>query len=87
VIAWGVSAMEGRTRYMDKIDRLIMRALPNVKIVERLKEDNPYMGKNCAELLELLSGENYQAPEMKTQEWDKFMYAIIHSSGEGGLTE
>ena len=72
---------------MDKIDRLIMRALPKVKIVERLKEDNPYMGKTCAELLELLSGDNYQAPEMKTPEWEQFMYAIVHTSGEGGLTE
>lgn len=72
---------------MDKIDRLIMRALPKVRIVELLKKDNPYIGKNCSELLELLDGENYQAPEMRTQEWEKFMYAIIHSSGEGGLKE
>lgn len=72
---------------MDKIDRLIMRALPRLNINKRLEEDNPYLGKPCMELLGLLDGDNYQAPEMKTQEWDKFMYAIVHSSGEGGLTE
>ena len=72
---------------MDKIDRFIMRALPKVRIVERMRKDNPYLGKTCMELLELLSGENYQAPEMKTPEWDQFMYALVHSSGEGGLRE
>ena len=72
---------------MDKIDRLIMKALPKYNIVKQLEEDNPYFGKSCSELLELLVGENYQAPEMKTKEWDKFMYAIVHSSGKGGLTE
>lgn len=72
---------------MDKIDRLIMKALPRYNIMKKMEDDNPYFGRSCAELLELLSGENYQAPEMKIQEWDKFMYAIVHSSGEGGLTE
>lgn len=72
---------------MDKIDRLIMKALPRLNITKRLEENNPYLGRPCLELLELLDGENYQAPEMKTQEWDQFMYAIVHSSGEGGLTE
>lgn len=72
---------------MDKINRLIMRALPRLNITKRLEEDNPYLGKSCSELLELLAGENYQAPEMKTPEWDQFMYAIVHASSEGGLTE
>lgn len=72
---------------MEKIDRLMMKALPRLNITKRLEEDNPYLGKPCLELLELLDGGNYQAPEMKTQEWDQFMYAIVHASGEGGLTE
>jgi hypothetical protein len=72
---------------MDKIDRLLMKALPRLNITKRLEEDNPYFGKPCSELLGLLDRENYQAPEMKTPEWDQFMYAIVHASGEGGLTE
>ena len=72
---------------MDKIDRLLLKALPKLSITQRLEENNPYMGKPCMELLELLDGDNYQAPEMKTPEWDQFMYAIVHASGEGGLTE
>lgn len=72
---------------MDKIDRLIMKALLKYNIMKQLEDNNPYFGKSCSELLELLAGENYQAPEMKTQEWDKFMYAIVCSSCEGGLTE
>lgn len=72
---------------MDKIDRLLLKALPRLNINKRLEENNPYLGKPCMELLELLDGDNYQAPEMKTPEWDQFMYAIVHASSEGGLIE
>ena len=72
---------------MDKVDRLIMKALPKYNIMKQLEDDNPYFGRTCVELLELLEGENYKAPEMKTHGWNQFMYAIVHSSGEGGLTE
>ncbi|MEE0203510.1 MAG: hypothetical protein U0I51_23595 [Muricomes sp.] len=72
---------------MDRIDRLIVRATPKPSILDRLSIYNLYLGKSCNELLDYLSGDNYRAPDMKTPEWDKFMYALVHAASDGGLTE
>lgn len=29
----------------------------------------------------------YNAPPMRTREWERFIYALLHSSGTGGLEE
>lgn len=72
---------------MDRIDRLIAKAVPKPSKIDRLRVDNPLMGKSSDELLDYLSGDNYRAPDMKTPEWDKFMYALVHAASDGGLTE
>ena len=74
MIAQGISIGED----MNKIDRLIEKAMGRT----RLEDDDPYLGKTDAELLDYLSGENYRAPAMHTLEWSKFMYALIHAPHE-----
>ena len=73
--------------YMDKIDRLIVKAMSKTRLFDGLEKDNVYLGQTDEELLDYLSGENYRAPEMRTLAWDKFMYALIHSRTTGGLKE
>lgn len=72
---------------MDRIDKLLLRAVPKPTPLQRLQYDNPYMGRGCNELLDYLSGDNYQAPEMETPEWNKFIYAVVHAVSVGGLTD
>ncbi len=72
---------------MDKIDRLMRKVKPKPTICERLEKDNPYLGKTDAEILDYLSGDNYHAPDMRTREWDKFMYALIHATHEDTMKE
>lgn len=72
---------------MDRVDRLLMKAKPKKKPWKLLEEDNPYLGKTADELLDYLSGDNYRAPEMRTREWNKFMYALVYAESVGGLTE
>lgn len=75
---------------MDRLDRLIRKARPPVDPWQRLEMNNPYMEKNSMQLLDMLCPETpggYQAPEMRTLEWAKFMHALIHSVNAGGLTE
>lgn len=81
--AWGVSYVGDD---MDKLDRLLERAAGS-KYLRQLGQDNPYVGKGSDELLDYLSGDDYRAPEMGTQGWDQFMYALIHAPSVGGLTE
>ncbi len=76
-----------KVKYMDRIDRLLLKAAPKDTPWQRLQKDNPYLGKTSLELLEYLDGDNYRAPDMGTQEWGKFMYALVHSESVGGLTE
>lgn len=72
---------------MDRIDRLIAKVVPKPSPIERLKEDNPYIDKSCDELLDYMSSDNYRAPPMRTPEWDKFIFALMHAESNGGLTE
>lgn len=72
---------------MDRIDRLLLKAIPRPTPVQRLQKDNPYIGKSRDELLDYLSGDNYRAPEMHTPEWDRFIYAVVHAGNIGGLRE
>ena len=72
---------------MDKIDRLMRKVKPKQSIQGKLQKDNPYLGKSGTELLDYLSGDNYRAPEKESKEWAKFMYALCHASGEGGLSD
>lgn len=75
---------------MDRVDRLIMKVVPKPSLQDRLSAGNPYLGKPCMELLDLMCPESpggYQAPEMRTFEWSQFIYAVICSAGNGGLRE
>ena len=64
-----------------KIDVLIKRAKEHLdpKGIAVLKEDNEYLGKSKAELLDYMSVDNYRAPAMHTHEWNKFMWALINT--------
>ena len=73
---------------MEKIDRLLLRVKPKLKPWQRLETDNPYMDRNSGELLDMMSLDSQnQAPEMRTTEWNKFIYALVHAAGIGGLGE
>lgn len=64
---------------MNKIDRLLRKAKPE-NPYEFLRVDNPYMSMNWEQLIDMLCSDTpggYQAPEMHTRTWDKFMYALI----------
>lgn len=63
---------------MDRVDRLMKRAKPKPTLDDKLRKDNSYLGISSWELLEYLSGDNYRAPQMRTWEWEQFMYAMIH---------
>ena len=85
-IAWGVSIGEN----MDKIDRLIMKAQPRWEPWQRLEQGNPYMEKTCEDLLNMMCPDTpggYSAPPMRTREWERFIYALLHSSSTGGPEE
>ena len=67
---------------MDRLDKLILKAKPKLTPVQRLAVDNPYLGKTFDELLDMMCSETpggYQAPEMRTPEWQKYMYALVNS--------
>ena len=72
---------------MAQSDRLIKKAKPKPTIQDKLKENNPYLGKSDEELLDYLSGDNYRAPEKNTRAWEKFMFALISAPHKGGLEE
>lgn len=75
---------------MNRIDRLILKAMPVQDRWQRLKQDNPYMGKTCDELLDMLcpvTSGGYTAPPMRTPEWNQFMYAMLHAEETGELEE
>lgn len=61
---------------MNRLDWLIIKAMPKETVTERLGRDNPYLQKQFEDLLDYM-GEDYRAPEMGTPEWDKFIYAFI----------
>lgn len=67
---------------MDRLDKLILKAKPKLTPVQRLAVDNPYLGKTFDEMLDMMSpgnAEGCQAPEMRTPDWAKFMYALVNS--------
>lgn len=68
---------------MNKIDRLIMKARPKPSLSDRLKIDNPYMGKTFEELILYLSADNYIAPEMQTFQWSQFVFALMSAPSDG----
>ncbi|KJJ71711.1 hypothetical protein [Clostridium sp. FS41] len=75
---------------MNKIDRLIIKAQPSQEPWQRLEQDNPYMEKTCAELLDMMGPDTpgeCNAPPMRTREWEHFIYALVHFSSTGGLEE
>lgn len=64
---------------MDRIDRLLRKVKPE-NSCKFLSVDNPYMSMNWEQLIDMLCPDTpggYQAPEMRTKAWDKFMYALI----------
>ena len=73
---------------MNRIDRLIIKAQPIREPWQRLEQDNPYMEKSCAELLDMMGPDTpgkCNAPLMRTREWEHFIYALIHFSSTGEL--
>mgnify|MGYP000853784566 CR=1 FL=1 len=66
---------------MRNIDSLIKKAKEQLdpKGISSLNEDNEYLGKSKAALLDCMSGDNYKAPSMHTPEWNKFMWALINA--------
>ena len=66
---------------MDRLDRLILKAKPKLTPVQLLAVDNLYLGKSFDELLDMLCPESVgeeKAPEMRTPDWGKFMYALVN---------
>lgn len=67
---------------MDRLDKLIMKARPALTPLQRLTLDNWYLDKSFDELLDMICPESageQKAPEMRTPEWAKFMYALVNS--------
>ena len=63
---------------MNRIDRLIDKARPDMTVQDRLERDNPFMGKSFRELLDMENNgtapPNDAAHELSR---GKFMYALI----------
>lgn len=69
---------------MDRIDRLLIKALPKPTKIDKLKADNPYYGKSLDELLDCMSPRPFfgiRAPENGTPEHDKFVFALMEAAG------
>ena len=64
-----------------KIDSLIKRAKEHLdpQGISVLKEDNEYLGKSKEELLSYMSAEDYKAPSIHTQQWNKFIWALMNA--------
>lgn len=72
--------MKGKVQRV-RIDVLIKRAKEQLvpQGIAILKEDNEYLGKSKDELLSYMSGNDYRAPSMHTQEWNKFLWALMRA--------
>lgn len=70
---------------MQRIDKLLIKVIPKPTPLQKLEQDNIYLGKSCNELLDYLSGDSYRAPDMRTTEWDKFIYAVIQAKSVKGM--
>ena len=67
---------------MNRIDRLIARAKPKPTIFDRLKENNPFLGKSFNELLDCMCPHiptELEVPKNGTPEKDKFNYALLEA--------
>ena len=47
------------------------------------KYNNSYLKYSFEELLDMMDGEHYTAPPMRTPEWYKFIYAMMHAQHDG----
>ena len=47
------------------------------------KYNNPYLKYSFEELLDMMDGEHYTAPPMRTPEWHKFIYAMMCARHDG----
>lgn len=75
---------------MDRIDRLLMKAVPRLTTYQRLMNNNPYLDKSRDDLLDMMCPETpggYTAPDKGTPEWEMFICAIMHSASMGSLIE
>ena len=74
---------------MNRIDRLTDKARTKLAPRQCLARGNPYLWKSSVELLDMMSPdklEDYQAPEMRTPEWNKFIYALVSAYSRGKLS-
>lgn len=63
---------------MDRTDRLILKVTSRERLFYRLKKDNPYIGLSYEELRQMMRQEAVPGvPENKTEEKDKYSYALI----------
>ena len=62
---------------MDRIDRLIEKARPKLTKVERLFMDNPYMGMNFRDMLDIMGKAGTVAEKIGTWEHDQFNAALL----------
>lgn len=70
---------------MNRIDRLIMRAQPKPTIQNKLEENNPYIGSSFNELLDYLCPDSKgecRTPERHTDDWHKYMWALMDAPRE-----
>ena len=62
---------------MGRIDRLIEKARPKLTKVERLFMDNPYMGMNFRDMLDIMGKAGTVAEKIGTWEHDQFNAALL----------
>lgn len=65
---------------MSRIDKLISKAKPKPTLADKLKENNPFLGKSFDELLDCMSIHSkaeLKAPNNGTWEKTKFQYALL----------
>lgn len=61
---------------MYKIDRLLVKATSKSTLFDKLKKDNPYLGKSLNELLDYM-GSSDSIQKNGSCKKDKFNYALI----------
>lgn len=65
---------------MNRLDRLILRAKPKQTIIEKLREDNPFIGKSLEELMKYMEKDaGPEAPESGTSDHGKFILALMEA--------
>lgn len=65
---------------MDRIDRLIIKAKPKQTIIDKLRKNNPFIGKSFDELMKYMEIDTgLEVPESGTFEHGKFNFAVMEA--------